>query len=497
MSSGLVMSENTGLFLRGYELKIKLDMNSLNLYSVCTIEGNTAENLRSLSFLLDAFLSIERAELNGKEVDLVSRRLNRNVEYTFETDENSRGNFILQIRYNGKLPDSRFVSPYFISLLYPFRWYPDFCKNSFFIMNVTAIVPSEYVFVSQGNLLSRMNLSRERSFTYEYKKVNRISGVIFKGYEKIVRDYDEGSFFTMYYSALEPLNATNLAETIMWYFGHFTERLGKFRHNKPVTVICAPGERPFLIEEPSFFVIPEKEVAGDFFNWKGFNDFFYEAGCRIAGYWWRARHDTWIQKGLSRYSGMIASIRYFGPDEEKRLVSLLQDKALSINYSKFSDSISGLYSSEAFWKGKFPLVLRLLENYMGIKNYEILYNTLISERQTGLNLESIEKYATEAHGSDLSWFFQQWFEYLSVPELRMEYQTEKLPGTHYNVVIIISQRGKDTFTFPLNIRIITGENRILSRFFIDKREYKFSLSVFQKPVDMIFDEENFILKKEL
>ncbi len=132
---------------------------------------------------------------------------------------------------------------------------------------------------------------------------------------------------------------------------------------------------------------------------------------------------------------------------------------------------------------------------MGETNFKSFLKYLHKEQTRGLNLSKMEMLASRANKTDLKWFFRQWFEYLSIPELKLDYQIRKLLGAKYGVTLTIIQYGKDIYSFPLNIKIVTEEGNILRRFFINKRKYKFSLSFFTKPVRVIFDEENFILKE--
>jgi len=488
-----IYTSTSGFLYRDYEIEIKVNDSLTQIETHCIIKGIKQKETKHIIFQLNHLLTVEKIELNGDETVPAVKKIDNNNLYTIQVNSISGNDIQFQIWYKGELEISKIDSKNFLMLISPYKWYPDFMDNMRFDFELTGKFPQGFQFISQGIKISERNSSS----TYKCEQAKRIAAILLRDYKEIIRNFDEGSIFRMYYADLKSLNAHNLAETIMWQFGHFTEKLGKFRTGKPVTCVCAPAVNDFIVEEPTFFIIPESEVSEDFQTWKKFNDFFHETGFQIARYWWESVYSTWIEKGLSRYSAFHASVRYFGPDEEKRLTEIYHNNAHKIDYSMYTNSVFSLHNSDLFYNAKFPLILRLLENYMGVKNFEIFYQTIINERGKEISLNKMINFASEAQGEDLEWFFLEWFDNLSIPKLKMDYQITKLLGSKHRITLSVEQSGNHVYRFPLIVKIITEEGNILRKYFINKKTYRFSESFFRKPLDVIFDQENFVLKETL
>lgn len=98
------------------------------------------------------------------------------------------------------------------------------------------------------------------------------------------------------------------------------------------------------------------------------------------------------------------------------------------------------------------LVLELLSETVGKQNFNKALHQMTSKYQnSGLRWEDFTKEISLANGTNLDWFFKQWFEQTGIPEWKSSWQQQQ------NEVQLSITQQSNSYRFPLNL-LITYEN---------------------------------------
>lgn len=223
---------------------------------------------------------------------------------------------------------------------------------------------------------------------------------------------------------------------------------------------------------------------------------------QVSRQWWgglvsaSTRNHLWITNGLARYSELLYLEHVNGPaafDAELRDVfieALTVDNPPLIQAARLED-----YSPE-YWAataGKGAAVFQMLRAVIGDQAFTQTLKAF-SEQYSyrPASTENLRRAAEAVAGADLGYFFIQWIESSGAPEFKMEYtvfRTQK----GFRVMGKISQ-DLDTFRMPAELRIETEGNPEEKRVEVVGMSSEFAVETFGKPLRVILDPNNRVLR---
>ncbi|CAN5403254.1 M1 family aminopeptidase [soil metagenome] len=119
----------------------------------------------------------------------------------------------------------------------------------------------------------------------------------------------------------------------------------------------------------------------------------------------------------------------------------------------------------------------------------IIYSTAVTD--------DFKRNAEKIYGSSLAYFFNEWIYGEKYPKYNVNWDTELLNDGRYNVKLQLDQDANTNpafFTMPVNFKINSGFSDTTVTFLNNSQMQSFEIAVAQKPLEVRFDPDNFILK---
>src|SRR6185369_4476246 len=185
----------------------------------------------------------------------------------------------------------------------------------------------------------------------------------------------------------------------------------------------------------------------------------------VAYQWWghtvgiKSFDDVWLSQGLAEFSALLYIKDNTNEALFQQAVQAQLERALAFEQSasirnapKQLDDQSPAYRSVLIYKGS--LVFNMLRQLMGDEKFDkMMHDYLAGFGGKNVSLDDFEKFATEAAGRPLRFFFGQWVDSTGVPEFRAEYRMLRnkdgfrVPGT--------VKQDLDTFEMPIDVLLKT------------------------------------------
>jgi len=208
-------------------------------------------------------------------------------------------------------------------------------------------------------------------------------------------------------------------------------------------------------------------------------------------------NDLWLHEGMATYSSIVylENVRGEGKMQsslhQKRSEYLKLGGRFSISSAE-EDYTTGIYHATVYSKG--ALVLHMLRNVMGDGPFFSLLESY-ANRYAGTSVESkdFEVLAEEVHGSDLSWFFDEWIRSDGLPDYAVDDVTVGVANQQYTTTVTISQLS-NTMKMPVDITLFTAGGKQKKRVTVNGEGAKVVFESWQKPQYVELDEEGWILE---
>ncbi len=183
----------------------------------------------------------------------------------------------------------------------------------------------------------------------------------------------------------------------------------------------------------------------------------------------------WLRAGWSKY---LATKFFLGSaldDPEMQRHIRLELLSRTLNFYPSQSLGHGLNSGKdekaIFNKGAY--VFLMLEYVMGEDAFKAVVDSIVrSSDRVPVSVLSFERLCEWAYGSSLDWFFAQWLNQTSFPELVLSTEIAETIRGNYSVKATISQRG-DFFTIPVDIVYSNNVRSITKRVFVSSQDQKF------------------------
>jgi len=356
---------------------------------------------------------------------------------------------------------------------------------------------SSLVSLSNGKLLNIKNKGSKK--TYHWKTVYPISTYLISIYSGRYK-----SFSQKYVSVTnEPLDLTyyafeNNVDNAKKDFGDHPEYLKVFEE--------LFGPYPFIKEKYSvaeflwkYGAMEHQTITGIGTNYIGGNKFFTDILVHeLAHHWWgnavgpKTWKDIWLNEGFATYSEALYWEKIAGP---QALQTTINSKFGTFKSGTLYNPGDALFGNLVYNKGAW--VLHMLRGEVGDKIFfQILREYLNSYLYSNASTNDFKAVCEKVSGKNLSQFFNQWvYKGEGIIELAYDWNAEA-SGSEFDLVLNLEQlqNGYDIYKFPVELKIVYDEKQNeLKTIRIEKRNHRFTFSLKQKPTEIIFDPNKWLL----
>ncbi len=229
----------------------------------------------------------------------------------------------------------------------------------------------------------------------------------------------------------------------------------------------------------------------------------------MAHQWWgdlltcRSWEHAWLNEGFATYFTALYFEYARGKDEFQFSVYNMQRSAKfadmtdkkSTVWNRYFDP-TDLFGPHIYQRG--GSILNMIRFILGDELFWKAMN-YYANKYAYQNVETndLKIAIEEATGYNLKWFFDQWLYKAGYPAFEVNYTYDEARKV---VKLIVEQIQKpdsltqEVFKTPVDVEITTSSGSKVYRIFIDKRKQEFEFNVDSKPLMVIFDKGNWILK---
>ena len=213
-------------------------------------------------------------------------------------------------------------------------------------------------------------------------------------------------------------------------------------------------------------------------------------------------YNQWLSEGFATYSDALYTeykdgAKAFGLHIEKyqQLYFQLSMTAKPRAIRDTKGPMQALYRPVVYEKG--ALVLHMLRKVMGEEKFFGLMRRYVEEyRNKPTNVDDFRKLASEVNGSDLSWFFAEWYESTVYAHWTVNavVTPDGAGGASTKVTVL---QPDDLVKMPADVTLIgeKGDRVVVKDVMLDKKETVVEQKGPFVPVKVIVDEENWVLKR--
>lgn len=512
-----------------YDLDIEITNINPSL-NRCTISGTNTITIGSLSpaltefnFRLRSQFLVSSAMINGaipatvEQVSTSTRRVILDRAYGMNEV------FTLTITYTGNTVSAAFGSievdtqpgsstPVVATLsepYYAYTWWPvkdgdlglpgDNSDKSTIDIAVTA--PSAYQVVSNGLLESVDVLGGSRAryrWSSDYPIATYLVSFSATTYNTWTQSfvYDGGSMpvaFYIYPTYDYPLNRSAW-EKVLGMLSVFGSLYGPY---------------PFLGEKYGLYNFPfgggmeHQTISGQ----GGFGESL--SAHELAHQWWgdaitcKTWCDIWLNEGFATYSECLWSEFKGGSSDFSAYRScMLSHKPSSVGgsvyvYPEDTDNVYRIFDGNLSYR-KGAWVLHQLRGVVGSQEFfDILAAYRAAYEHGAPSTEEFIAVASDAYGSDLSWFFEQWVYEIGAPAYQYGWSTTTVDGQPYLLFYIAQVQTPsypEVFEMPVPLALTSGSGTTQLTVWNDARTQWFVLPIDEAPGTVSFDPDQWILR---
>jgi len=203
--------------------------------------------------------------------------------------------------------------------------------------------------------------------------------------------------------------------------------------------------------------------------------------------------DIWLNEGFATYAEGLWVDEYKGGDALKKFMNSIDNIYFP---ERLYDPPVNLLGQTVYNKGAWAL--HMLRGVTGDSTFFKIINTYCRKYKFGsASTYDFKNLCEEIYGKNLDWFFDEWI-FIGKGRPDYEFSWEESPQDSIHLLKLTleqKQKDRDVYIMPVTIAIQTTLGWEKITFFNDKRNQQFETSVKGKIIDVIFDEDNFILKK--
>lgn len=495
------------------ERRARIDVLSTKVEAAVNPATQTLQAQATLQLTaIDANVQTITLELNDAlKVSRVTDEKNQALNTTRGAENSIRINFpealpkgqpvAVKIAYDGRLAGQeespvfgiRFaaIRNDFSYLLYPARWFPinDYTADRY-TGEFTLVVPQGFRVVG-GGLETFENSANGVAWTVKYSQPGFGGSIaIVKG--EPVRVQSQGANTTIFFREAAEMAKAYGEETgkILTYFS------GIFgtAPTTSLTLIETEKGAPAGYAAPGLIFLAPSAI-GSQVNARGLSN-------QIARQWWglsvsaTSRNHLWITNGAARYAELLYLEQSAGPPAFEQEMRDAYTEALTIDQPPLAQSSRLEDYAPEFWAltgGKGAAVYNMFRLVLGDEKFFASLKAFLAQyANKSAGTENFRRAAEGVYGQDLGYFFIEWIESSGAPEFKLEYTIFRTTKG-FRAVGKIAQ-DLDTFRMPVELKIETEGNPEAKVIEVSGTASEFAVETFGKPVKLVLDPANKVLR---
>jgi tetratricopeptide (TPR) repeat protein len=332
--------------------------------------------------------------------------------------------------------------------------------------------------------------------TYNFVSTKPVLPGNFAAAKYIVRNVKHAGFdVDVYVKVGDEQLADNVAKVIGQHLEFYSSKFGAFPFGNRLIVAQTDEE---TLETYSgagmiFLAPPVMAAANE-----------EKLGREVAYQWWgqavglRSFDEIWLSQGLAEFSMLLALRENTNEAQFQQALQAELEKALAFeqaasirNAPKQLDDQTPAYRSVVFYKG--ALVFNMLRELLGPKEFDQLLREWY-QKNNGKNVtvDEFEAFVSQKAQRNMRFFFGQWVDSTGVPEFRSDWSMLRTKDG-FRVRGTVRQE-LDTFEMPMSVLLKTEAGNERQDLYLKGTSADFDVQTKSKPLDIVIDPENRVIK---
>lgn len=312
----------------------------------------------------------------------------------------------------------------------------------------------------------------------------------------IVRNLQHSGFnVDVYVKPGEEQLADNVAKVVGRHLEFYSSKFGPFPFGNRLIVAQTDEETLEAYSGPGImFLTPQLMTSAN----------EEKIGREVAYQWWgqavglRSFDDIWLSQGLAEFSMLMALRENTNETSFQQALQGELEKALAFeqaasirNAPKQLDDQTPAYRSVVFYKG--ALVFNMLRELLGQKEFDqILRDWYQKYDGKNVTLDDFEAFVSSAAKRNMRFFFGQWVDSTGVPEFRSDWSMLRTKEG-FRIKGTVRQE-LDTFEMPMTVMLKTEDGNERQEVYLKGTSADFDVQTKSKPLDVVVDPENRVIK---
>jgi len=175
---------------------------------------------------------------------------------------------------------------------------------------------------------------------------------------------------------------------------------------------------------------------------------------------------------------------------EKQLYNWRKDKMMEFKLAKANFESENIFKNDARLNAKREAYsCNVLRQITGKEKFSAIFKEYLNsrlEKRASVSTEKFEEIAENVHGKTLGYFFDEWVENHSLPQLKLEKVSMKKVAGKWRISGRIIQEEK-LFHLPLELLVQSESDTLKHEIWLDSMSYNFDFSTQGKPEKIIID----------
>lgn len=266
------------------------------------------------------------------------------------------------------------------------------------------------------------------------------------------------------------------------------------------------GEYPFVDDKYGHSAFPfsgamehSTNTSYGYVLLNGGHNYDFIVAHELAHQWWgdsvspETWPDIWLNEGFATHSEALWVEHEGGPEAYRDYMNSFWRE----NFTGPLYDPPSLFGSTVYDKGGWAQ--HMLRGVLGDTAFFGGLSNWYTGRQDGVGNTAQYQATMEAeYGASLDWFFQEWVYLQNSPRYEYGWTTADLGTGAYRTWLRVDQVQTDagTFTMPIKVTLVTGSGSEVRTVWNDTADQDFTLDTTEPLLDLIFDEQDWILKAE-
>ncbi|MFQ6083185.1 MAG: M1 family metallopeptidase [Candidatus Aminicenantia bacterium] len=489
-----------------YRFDWKIDFSSSFIKGKAEVRCRSfINNLNKITLHLNDNMKVDKITQNQMTLDFIHH--NNQIDIYLVEPFYQNEEFTVEIRYHGYPSEGLNFSyhqsqPIIWSLDEPVSaraWFPCYdLPSDKATVELRITIPNNMIAASNGTLVNFISNS-DNTVTYHWEENYPIAtyliSVAATNYE-VFSDY--------YYSQNNSMEVTYFV-----YPEDFHLAKKDFSVTVPMIEFYSQvfGEYPFIKEKYGMAEIPggtamEHQTCTSYPESliTGNHNYDWIIAHELAHQWWGDLvtlldwADIWLNEGFATYSDALWQENLTGFNGLKNRMAEFKNiyfnRHQGPEHPIYNPPEGHLFCSIEYEKPAW--VLHMLRHIVGDKNFwKILRQYAQIYAYSNASTKDFQHICEQIFGSNLDWFFNQWIYQPGYPKYQFGWYY--LGQNKVRIIINQTQENFSLFIMPVDLVIKTFSGEIKKTVWVDEKYNVFDFSLEEKPIDILFDPDDWIL----